>query len=84
MAQLRAAFTATGAKLLVCVGGNGRSRHFAAVTRDSAKRALFVTNLRAFVQQHQLDGVDVNWEYPGFAFGSGYGFGRRCAQNALG
>ncbi|KAH0498490.1 hypothetical protein TgHK011_005743 [Trichoderma gracile] len=30
-----------------------------------ANRALFQKNLVAFLKQHNLDGVDIDWEYPG-------------------
>ncbi|CAE7573304.1 Cht2, partial [Symbiodinium microadriaticum] len=36
-------------------------------------RVKFVKNVRKLVRKNNLDGVDYNWEYPGYQFGSGYG-----------
>ena len=63
-AAARAATRRTGARLLVCFGGNGRTRGFGAVATSAALRRTFAANVRAFVEAHDLDGVDLNWEYP--------------------
>ena len=36
------------------------------------KRARFVAELLALCEKHGFDGVDYNWEYPGYQFGRGY------------
>lgn len=68
----RAASVRHGCKLVLCFGGNGRSSHFSAVVRSAALRRTFVLNVAALVHEMGAEGVDYNWEYPGFAFGSGY------------
>ena len=32
---------------------------------STANRQIFSSNLVAFVKQYNLDGVDIDWEYPG-------------------
>ncbi|CAE7352676.1 unnamed protein product [Symbiodinium natans] len=39
------------------------------ITRDSMIGALELGNL---IEKYDLDGVDYNWEYPGYRFGQGY------------
>jgi len=53
-----------GVKVLISVGGWGWERQFEAMAEDSAKRAVFVRELLAFVKDHDLDGADIDWEYP--------------------
>jgi GH18 family chitinase len=72
LAEARAAAARHGCALVVCFGGNGRSAHFSAVVRSKEKRARFAAAAAALVADLGLDGIDLNWEYPGFAFGSGY------------
>ncbi len=72
LAQAKAACAAHGAKLLVCFGGNGRSGGFSAMSRAPRARARFVAAVAALVAEHGLDGVDYNWEYPGYDFRRGY------------
>lgn len=55
-----------GAKALVCVGGDGRSEGFSAVAADAARRRTLARNLAAYCSAHGLDGVDLDWEFPGF------------------
>eukprot|EP00966_Prymnesium_polylepis_P104446 2419008-Prymnesium_polylepis.1 len=56
----------------MCVGGNGRSAGFSATVRSKKKRARFVAALLNLCEKAGFDGVDLNWEYPGFQFGRGY------------
>jgi chitinase len=51
-------------KVLISVGGWGWDNEFEAVAADPALRSAFVQNLKAFVEEYQLDGVDIDWEYP--------------------
>lgn len=55
-------------KLLVSVGGWG-AKHFsdAALTRDSRER--FARSAVRLVKQYGLDGIDIDWEFPGQAVG---------------
>ena len=53
-----------GVKVHLCVGGWGKSKHFSKMTADPVSRLAFVRNLTAFLQKHQLDGADVDWEHP--------------------
>lgn len=48
----------------VCVGGWGKSNHFAAAVSSGATRERFVNDLVAFCLKHDLGGVDIDWEFP--------------------
>ncbi|KAJ1451079.1 glycoside hydrolase superfamily [Pelagophyceae sp. CCMP2097] len=72
LAEARAAAARHGTRLLLCFGGNGRSAGFAGMVADSASRATFVKKLVALLAERGLDGVDYNWEYPGYIMGRGY------------
>lgn len=51
-------------KVLISVGGWGWDEQFEKLAASSASRTAFVQNLAEIVEQHQLDGVDMDWEYP--------------------
>mmetsp|Transcript_13163 Transcript_13163/g.42882 ORF Transcript_13163/g.42882 Transcript_13163/m.42882 type:complete len:349 (+) Transcript_13163:124-1170(+) len=70
--EARAAATKHGTKLLLCVGGNGRSAGFSRMARKAKLRKGFLKSLRSFLDLHHFDGVDYNWEYPGAVAGGGY------------
>lgn len=72
MAEARAATRAAGTKLLICIGGNGRSAGFTHAVAGKERRARFVESLSSLLDKYDLDGVDLNWEYPGFDFKTGY------------
>lgn len=72
LAQAKAAALKHGTKLLLCFGGNGRSAGFSAMVRSKKFRKAFVARLVKLLEEHDLDGVDYNWEYPGYDFSSGY------------
>ena len=51
-------------KVLISVGGWGWDSQFETVAADPWLRDAFVQNLKAFVEEYQLDGADIDWEYP--------------------
>lgn len=51
-------------KVLISVGGWGWDSQFETVAADPSLRRAFVQNLKAFVDEYQLDGADIDWEYP--------------------
>jgi chitinase len=53
-------------KVLISVGGwnDGDDSAFRAIAASSGLRATFINNLGNFVIAHNLDGVDIDWEFP--------------------
>ena len=65
LAEARAAAKKHGTYLMVSFGGNGRSRHFSAMARSKKSRKKFVRSVGKLLDEYSLDGIDLNWEYPG-------------------
>ncbi len=61
---------ANGIKVLIAVGGGDPSLKgiFDYVAKNDSLRSKFITNLDAFVTQHNLDGVDIDWEHPSYNY----------------
>jgi chitinase len=53
-----------GVKLLMSIGGWTQSTHFPAITADPVKRATFIDDCITICQLYNLDGIDIDWEYP--------------------
>ncbi len=53
-----------GVKVLISIGGWGWDEQFEAMAASPEARATFVRGAIAFANEYQLDGVDVDWEYP--------------------
>jgi GH18 family chitinase len=51
-------------KVLISVGGWGWDDEFEALASDNDRRARFVAGVVDFVLEYQLDGADIDWEYP--------------------
>ena len=54
---------AVGTKVIVSLGGGGQSDNFVPVAKDDALRQKFVASLVQFVADHDLDGLDMDWEW---------------------
>ena len=54
---------AVGTKVIVSLGGGGQSENFVPVASDDALRGKFIANLVQFVADHNLDGLDMDWEW---------------------
>ena len=50
-------------KIVLCIGGAADSESFPIVSKDSVLRQKFVTNLSNYVNNHKIDGVEIDWEY---------------------
>jgi chitinase len=64
LAQIVAHGHSKNVKVMISVGGWGWDQQFEAMAANPESRSAFVQNLRAFVDQFQLDGADIDWEYP--------------------
>jgi chitinase len=62
--EIAATGDAHGVDVLISVGGWGWDAQFESMAADPAARALFVSGLVEFVAAHNLDGADIDWEYP--------------------
>ncbi len=51
-------------RVSVAVGGWGWDNEFEQIASQPESRTSFVKNLKDIVNQYQLDGVDIDWEYP--------------------
>src|SRR6516162_7868520 len=63
-AKLRTAKAAHKVRLILCVGGWGRSDGFAAVATSDERRKKFAAAAVKICLAGKLDGVDLDWEHP--------------------
>ena len=52
-------------KVLVSVGGQGTEKIFTSMAGNDAARKTFADDAVRFVRAYGLDGIDVDWEFPG-------------------
>ncbi|HEX3777428.1 MAG TPA: glycosyl hydrolase family 18 protein [Polyangiaceae bacterium] len=63
-----------GVRVLLSIGGwnNGNDSGFNTISASADARSKFATTLGGYVNQYQLDGVDIDWEYPEADVAQGY------------
>jgi chitinase len=66
--------------VLVSVGGWLWSNNFSEVSLTLQSRETFIQSVMEFLKRYDLDGLDIDWEYPGMT-GSGHPFRSEDAQN---
>jgi chitinase len=64
LATLRAIQRVAHCRILITVGGWGRSQAFAPLAANDDARARFIAQLAALCQRYNLNGVDYDWEHP--------------------
>ena len=52
-------------KVMVACGGWGGSGGFSEMSKTSENRHKFVQSVSRFIKEYKLDGLDIDWEYPG-------------------
>lgn len=53
-----------GVKILISIGGWGYDEQFEALAADADMRFTFVREATRFASDYDLDGIDIDWEYP--------------------
>jgi len=54
----------TKCRLLICVGGWGRSTGFPALAGNKDFRKQFISNMSGYCRANGFDGIDYDWEHP--------------------
>ncbi len=66
--------------VLVSVGGWLWSTNFSDMALTAQSRAVFIQSVMEFLERFNLDGLDIDWEYPGLP-GSGHPFRKEDKHN---
>jgi chitinase len=66
--------------VLVSVGGWLWSTNFSDVSLNRQSRTLFIQSVMEFLNRYDLDGLDIDWEYPGMV-GAGHPFRSEDGRN---
>lgn len=66
-ASLTALAHARGVRVLLSIGGWEDSGNFPSVAADAASRGRFARSCAAAISAFGFDGIDIDWEFPGFA-----------------
>jgi chitinase len=67
--------------VLVSVGGWLWSGRFSDASLTEASRTKFIDSIAAFITRYNLDGLDIDWEYPAMAGAAGNVFRSKDKQN---
>ncbi|HOZ50646.1 MAG TPA: glycosyl hydrolase family 18 protein [Chitinophagaceae bacterium] len=60
-----------GTKVLPSIGGWTLSNNFSSIAASATKRNNFAHGCCELIRTYQFDGIDIDWEYPGYAPNSG-------------
>jgi chitinase len=63
--RLVASAHSNGKKVVLSVGGWTGSAHFSSIVADQGRSQTFIDNIVAAINEYNLDGIDLDWEYPG-------------------
>ncbi|KAM5540432.1 hypothetical protein V8D89_005890 [Ganoderma adspersum] len=74
---------ASGKRVKLSVGGWTGSKYFSSAVTTPENRAVFANNLLALYRQYNLDGIDLDWEYPGQEGEKGNGVSPSDSANFL-
>ncbi|MFQ3576070.1 MAG: glycosyl hydrolase family 18 protein, partial [Cytophagales bacterium] len=62
--EVKSRTQSNGKKLWIAIGGWGLSGNFSGVAADPVKRAKFADDCLALCTSHNLEGIDIDWEFP--------------------
>lgn len=67
-------------KVMIACGGWGGSGGFSDMAATADNRKVFVESVIKFIEEYKLDGLDMDWEYPGM-YGAGNPFRPEDREN---
>ena len=75
-------------RVFLAIGGwrgpdDGFDLVFEEIARDPIKRARFINEMMAMVEEHNADGIDIDWEYPRVIYADEYALFVRELANRL-
>ena len=68
-------------KILISIGGWAWSENFSDAVLTDSSRKVFAASSVDIIKKYDLDGVDIDWEYPGMAGEEGNVFRKEDKQN---
>ncbi|KAG6830825.1 hypothetical protein H0H92_014477 [Tricholoma furcatifolium] len=74
---------ACGTKVKLSLGGWTGSRYFSSDVQSSEARTAFANNILKVYKQFDVDGIDIDWEYPGNDGAAGNQVNPKDTQNFL-
>lgn len=69
VSQIRTQFQ-PGTKVIVAIGGWGDTLGFSTAARTADSRTAFAGNVARMIEATGADGVDIDWEFPGYCSSS--------------
>ncbi|OAA55438.1 chitinase [Cordyceps fumosorosea ARSEF 2679] len=63
--QVVSSLHSKGVKAVMSIGGWTGSNYFSLILKDATASANMIRNIIRYIQANNLDGVDLDWEYPG-------------------
>ncbi|KAL4703006.1 hypothetical protein ACJJTC_009992 [Scirpophaga incertulas] len=54
-----------GLRIIISVGGESTERLFSEIVQKQKRRSLFIDSAVKFLREHDFDGMEINWVYPG-------------------
>jgi|ERR1700712_524332 len=63
--ELVTAAHSKGKKVKLSIGGWDGSQYFSPAVKTNTSRSTFASNILSVYQSFSLDGIDIDWEYPG-------------------
>jgi len=55
-----------GVKVMLSIGGWTWSNNFPTIAASAQARSKFASQCLSYINKYKLDGVDIDWEYPGY------------------
>lgn len=83
LTSLVAAGHAAGKRVRLSIGGWTGSVYFSSAVSSAANRQTFAKNIAAVYSTYDLDGIDIDWEYPGLAGAGDNGVSTSDSANFL-
>ncbi|WWC64508.1 uncharacterized protein I303_107118 [Kwoniella dejecticola CBS 10117] len=74
---------ANGKRVKLSIGGWTGSAYFSTICGNSWSRSTFVSNILAAYNNYGLDGIDIDWEYPGTTGADGNAISNNDSANFL-